>query len=79
MIMKTLIYSLLIFLGLLFTCALYQRYTYKKRDSYWLAFANKAVTDDNSTFLNFYDKYKYHLTTMTIEEGWVLYNRYTNK
>ena len=66
-------------LSIIFATGIYNRYEDRSKASYWLERANKAVINKDAKFLEFYNECLYSLHTLSIEEGWELYERYCNK
>lgn len=66
-------------LAIIFGAGIYNQYQDKAKASYWLDRANKAVLNKDAKFVDFYNSCRYSLYTLSIEEGWELYERYCNK
>lgn len=66
-------------LSIIFATGIYKQYQDRNKESYWLEFANRAVINKDSKFVEFYNSCRYSLSTLSIEEGWELYERYCNK
>lgn len=77
--MKKLILLSVASLSIIFATGVYNRYEDRNKASYWLERANKAVISKDVKFINFYNRFQYSLNTLSIEEGWDLYERYCNK
>ena len=66
-------------LSIIFATGIYNRYQDRSKASYWLERANTAVVSNDTKFIQFYEDCLYSLHTLSIEEGWELYERYCNK
>lgn len=77
--MKPIITTLIVILSLVFGFGIYQNHQQKQIEKYWLKFANNAVINNDTKFLEFYEMHLYSLHTSSISEGWELYKRYCNK
>lgn len=77
--MKKIILLSVASLSIIFATGIYNRYQDRSKASYWLERANKAVINKDAKFVDFYNSCRYSLNTLSIEEGWELYERYCNK
>ena len=77
--MKKLVLLSVTSLSILFGSVIYKQYQQEQKESYWLTFANRAVVNNDVKFVEFYQDYLFSLHTLSIEEGWNLYERYINK
>lgn len=66
-------------LSIIFATGIYKQYQDRSKVSYWLERANKAVINEDAKFVQFYNEFRYSLSTLSIGEGWELYERYCNK
>lgn len=66
-------------LAIIFGTGIYNQYQDKAKASYWLERANIATINKDANFVQFYNECRYSLSTLSIEEGWELYERYCNK
>lgn len=66
-------------LSIIFATGIYNQFQDRNRETYWLERANKAVINKDAKFVEFYNSCRYSLHTLSIEEGWELYERYCNK
>lgn len=66
-------------LSIIFATGIYKQYQNRSKESYWLERANNAVINKDAKFVEFYNDCLYSLHTLSIEEGWELYERYCNK
>ena len=77
--MKKVMASFIILLSSIFVFGTYQYYQQKQVEKYWLKMANKAAINNDTKFINFYNQQVYNLHTLSISEGWKLYERYYKK
>lgn len=66
-------------LSIIFATGIYKQYQDRSKASYWLDRANKAVINKDAKFVQFYNECRYSLNTLSIEEGWELYERKCNR
>lgn len=77
--MKVLISTLVVIFSIAVGLGAYQSYQKRQIEKYWLKMANNAVVNNDVKFIEFYEDCMYSLHTLSIEEGWNLYERYCNK
>lgn len=77
--MKQLVTTLIVIFSLVIGFGVYQSYQQRQIEKYWLKMANNAVVNNDAKFIEFYEDCMYSLHTLSIEEGWNLYERYCNK
>lgn len=77
--MKVFISTLVVIFSIVISFGIYQSYQQRQIEKYWLKMANNAVVNNDAKFIEFYEDYMYSLHTLSISEGWNLYERYCNK
>lgn len=77
--MKAFISTLVVIFSIVMSFGFYQHHQQKQVEKYWLKMANDAVVNNNTKFVEFYNKYLHSLQTISISEGWEMYERYCNK
>ena len=75
--MKKIITISVVCLVSVFGFGLYSNYQSKQREKYWLSRANIAAVNSNKCFIEFYNKYNGLFGSISIEDGWDMYERFS--